>query len=295
MSKPHHKHSRITSQNKDTNQNSDNSTLRNILAIASISLGAIPYAYITFFKYNTSVWVAFSGSLFIVIGLSLFAHGTIKPIFLYPIALSILLILFYASSILQIGEQEPIVQPRDTLTVKNDSSQIKQPRSLVIPKKTKYSKITELDSIQQLAIYLKTRATVFVDYAKFDKLEVNKIPKVTWTMQNSGETGAHKVNILCGVKLGSGIYKSDYIRIEKDTIPEFAVLPSHYSLPPQEAYYNRALNAEELRLIQTGQKGFYFLGTVTYEDEFGKPRYTKFGFQYDTANGNAKIKYTDNK
>ena len=178
---------------------------------------------------------------------------------------------------------------KDSIAIKHDSS--KQPQSVNIPKTNK-SQIKS-DSIQQLGAYLQMRAIVFVDYAKFDKLETNKIPKITWTMQNSGETGAHKVNMLYGLKIGTGIYKSDFNRIEKDTIPEYAIFPSHYTLPPQETYYNRALSAEELWLIQTGQKGLYFLGTVTYEDEFGKFRFTKFGFQYDTINGNAKIKYTD--
>jgi hypothetical protein len=180
----------------------------------------------------------------------------------------------------------------DLIAIKNDS--IKRLQSNDIPKKKKSQTNTKLDSILQLSTYLQLRANVEVLNIGFDKLGIEKPPHVNFDVYNSGQTPADSVCDIYCIKIGTGIYESDFVEGENFEKYNFFSLGSHVRMAKGDDF-NRKLSSDELELILKGQKNLYFLGVITYRDEFNKPRYTKFGAQYDPITGNIFPKYSDTK
>lgn len=181
---------------------------------------------------------------------------------------------------------------KDFIAIKNDS--IKRLQSNDIPKKKKSQTNTKLDSILQLSTYLQLRANVEAINIGFDKPEIEKPPHVNFDLYNSGQTPADSINDIYCIKIGTGIYQTDFFEGDKSKTHNIFSLGSHVTMPRGDDF-NRKLSPVELDLILEGKIGLYFLGIITYHDEFNRLRYNKFGVQYDPKSGQVFSTYSDKK
>jgi hypothetical protein len=121
------------------------------------------------------------------------------------------------------------------------------------------------------------RAYIFSDHAKVESFDTT--PVVTVTFKNSGKTPAY--NVIIRARYDTAVYP-----LEKK--PEWptgdsgaskghigpGVLLSYVGQPSDE------LTASQWAAIRCRAEALYIYGELTYDDAFGKPRFTKFCFMY---------------
>lgn len=267
----------IGKRNRNINSNKQTKILefKNRVGTILCTIGAILFAFMAFYEYNISIWIAYIGFLIILCGISFILHGYIKTWIIFSVAI----FLAFSTFIISISIQEPIkeIPSNNDVKIFSNDSLVKLQHSISATENTLKNTNEKLKIIENHFVSSQ-KPIISISEFKVDTLLPNKRTTFECKFENTGNSFAKNITYYTGIALHSTPnYDGEFPVLKLIKAPPLA---------PQKSYYtnfvdSKILTQEWYDLIFAKKWYMYYYGIFYFYNEYNIKDSSGFCVIYD--------------